>query len=197
MNTNQMQQEILTIKEMIEKTRNTTAESGNLFIYIGINSALTTFIIGILEIYNLNQFVMPIVIILTVVNAFIGYIIAAKEDKNKKVKTYLKTIFWHILMACGFAAVLIVFLFPFLELYPFHAVPVLISLVMGIALFITGTIFESKYIQWSSSVWWIGACILALIEGPYRFLIMVAIIFIGWIIPGYILNKQYKKRSTI
>ena len=196
MDTNQIQQDISIIKEMIEKTRKTTAESGHLLLYIGILSALATIVIGILEIYELNQFVMPVVIIITVVNAFIGYVIAAKEGKNEKVKTYPKTIFWHIWMACGLAAVLIVFLFPFLDLYPFHAVPVLTSLVMGIALFITGTIFELKYIQWSSLAWWLGACLMAISEGPYKFVIMVTIILIGWIVPGFLLNKQYKKRSA-
>ena len=196
MNNNQIQQEIAIIKEMIEKTRKTTAESGYLLIYIGIFSALATIIIGMLEIYELNQYVMTVVIIMTVVNAFIGYLVATKKSNNEKVKTYPKTIFWHIWMACGLAAVLIVFLFPYLNLYQFHAVPVLTSLVMGIAVFITGTIFELKFIQWSSLACWIGACIMAIVDGPYKFLIMVAIILIGWILPGFLLNKRYNIRGA-
>ena len=98
-------------------------------------------------------------------------------------------------MACGLVAVLIVFLFPLLDLYPLKAVPVLISLVMGIGLFITGTIFELKFVQLSSLVWWIGACIMAIVVGPYNFLIMAAMIVIGWIFPGFLLNKNYKTRS--
>lgn len=119
-----------------------------------------------------------------------------KKGANEKVETYSKTIFWHIWMVCGSAAILIVFLFPFLNVYPFHAVPVLTSLVIGIALFITGTIFELKFIQWSSLAWWAGACIMAIAVGPYKFVIMVAIILIGWIVPGFLLNKQYKRRNA-
>jgi len=196
MNTDQIQQEILIIKEMIDKTRKTTAESGHILIYMGIFTALATIVIGILGNYNLNQFVMPVVIIMAVVNAFIGYLIATKNGEAAKVKTYLNTIFWHIWIVCGLAAILIVFLFPFLNLYPFHAVPVLTSLVMGIAIFITGTIFELKFAQWSSLAWWIGACIMAFVEGPSKFITMVVIIIFGWIIPGILLNKQYKNRST-
>ena len=196
MDTNQMQQEISIIKEMIEKTRRTTAESGHLLIFIGVFSALATLVIGMLEIYELNQFVMPAIIIMAIVNAFIGYVIAAKEGKNEKIKTYLKTIFWNIWMVCGLTAVLIVFLFPYLNLYPFKAVPVLVSMVMGIALFTTGTIFELRFVQWSSLAWWVGACIMAIIESPYKFIIMVVIILFGWILPGFLLNKQYKIRSS-
>jgi len=196
MNTTQLQQEISIIKEMIDKTRKSTAESGHLLIYFGIFSALATIVIGVLGIYELNQYIMPVIIILTVTNGFIGFLIGAKSDENGKVNTYPKTIFWHIWMACGFAALIIVFIFPFLNLYPFHAVPILVSLVMGIAVFITGTIFELKFVQWSSLAWWIGACIMAIVEGPSKILTMVAIIVIGWIVPGLLLNKQYKKRSV-
>jgi hypothetical protein len=192
MNSNQLQQDISIIKEMIDKTRKKTAESGHMLIYMGIITALATILIGILEIYNLSHFVMPVVILLTVINASIGYFIAAKKGDNGNVKTYPNTLFWHIWMMCGFAAVLIVFLFPFLNLYPFQAAPVLTSLVIGIAVFITGTIFELKFVQWSGLAWWIGACIMALTEGPMKLIIMVAIILFGWIVPGYLLNKQYK-----
>lgn len=196
MDTKQIQQEISIIKEMIEKTRKTTAESGLILIYMGIFSAMVTIVIGIMEINELNQYVLPVVIIMTVVNALIGYFVATKKGENEKVKTYSKTIFGHIWIACGLAAVLIAFLFPFLNLYPFHAVPVLTSLVIGIALFITGTIFELKFIQWSSLAWWAGACIMAIVISPYKFVIMVAIILIGWIVPGFLLNKQYKRRNA-
>ena len=83
MDTNQMQQDISIIKEMIEKTRKTTAKSGNLLIYIDVFSILFTILIGILEIYELNQYVLPLIIIMTVVSGFIGYLISSRESKSK------------------------------------------------------------------------------------------------------------------
>jgi hypothetical protein len=196
MNATQLQQEISIIKEMIDKTRTTTAESGHLLVYMGIFSAIATIVIGVFGIYGMNDYIMPAVIILAVVNGIIGYRIAAKNNGSGKVSTYPKTLFWNILMVCGFTAVLIVFLFPFLGLYPFHAIPVLTSLVMGIAIFSTGAIFELKFIQWTSLAWWIGACIMAIVESPFKLVTMVLIIIIGWIVPGLYLNKLYKERST-
>jgi hypothetical protein len=196
MNTTQLQQEISIIKEMIDKTRKTTAESGHLLIYMGIFSALASIVIGLLGFYGLNHYVMPVIISMAVVNGFIGYLIAAKNSDTEKVKTYPKTIFWQTWMVCGLTAGMIVFLFPFINLYPFQAVPVLVSLVLGIAVFITGTIFELKFVQLSSLAWWLGACIMAIVEEPFKLVTMVAIIVVGWIVPGLILNKQYKKRSV-
>jgi hypothetical protein len=191
MDTQQLEQEISIIKEMIDKTRKKTAESGHMLIYMGIVSALFIIVIGLLEIYHLGQYVLPTSIAIAVTNALIGYRIGSKNN-NGDVKTYPKTLFWHIWMACGFAAVLIVFLFPFLNLYSFHSAAVLTCIVMGIAIFFTGSIFELKFVQWSGLAWWIGACLMAVTEGPVSAVIMLAIIIFGWIIPGSHLNKHYK-----
>ena len=196
MNANQLQQEISIIKEMIDKTRKSTAESGHLLVYIGILSALATIAIGLLGIYGLNEYILPAVGLLAVVNGFIGYRINVKYDTATNVATYPKTLFWNIWMVCGTTTLLIVFLFPFLGLYPFGAIPVIVSLVMGIGIFSTGLIFELKFIQWASLAWYIGACLMAISEGPVKLGIMVLIIIIGWIVPGLYLNKLYKERST-
>ena len=54
MNQAQVQQDISIIKEMIEKTRRETAESGFLFIIPGILCVLTVIIMSILERLNLR-----------------------------------------------------------------------------------------------------------------------------------------------
>ena len=192
MDTQQLEQDISIIKEMIDKTRKKTADSGPMFIYMGVFSLLVTVLIGVLELYQLNYYVMPVVIAMAVINAFIGYRIAATNDKNGHVHSYAKTLFWNVWMMCGFAAVLMVFLFPFINLYSLAAAPVLTSLVMGIAVFVSGSIFELKFIQWAGIIWWIGAVLMAITTGTVTIIVMIAVITLGWIIPGVRLNKLYK-----
>ncbi len=186
-----MQQDIEIIKQMIEKTRLATAETGWLLILIGILSAVATLIIGLLELYGFHHLVMPVVIGLALINAGIGYAVGLRESKKNGVKTYAKNIFWNLWMACGLGALLIVFLFPQIGLYQLKSVPALVSLIMGIAVFVTGTVFELRLIQLGSLAWWIGACVMAIIPGLYTFWVMVVVIILGWIVPGLILNKQY------
>jgi hypothetical protein len=193
MDAQQAQQDISIIKQMIDQTRQKTAESGHLFISIGVVSAIMVIFIGLLEMYGLNTYVLPTIIILTLLNAGIGFYIASRKNANGNVHTYTKTIFWNTIMMCGFAAVLFVFVFPFLNIYPFSATPILTAVVLGIAVFLTGSLFEDKFIQWSGLFWWIGACLIALAEGPIDIFIMVTIIILGWIVPGIRLNKNYKK----
>lgn len=194
MNNNQIQQEISIIKSMIEKTRREAAESGHFFIAIGIFSAVTTFAIGLLEFYNLNHLVLPTLIIAVIACGVIGYLTVTMKEKKEKVKSYPKAIFYNMMFACGIPALMIIFLFPLLKVYPWNLVPPLLSLIMGIVIFSAGVIFELRYIQWCSIAWWAGACIMALTQSQFRFLIMIVIIIFGWLLPGFILNKQYKNR---
>ena len=190
----QIQQDLDLIKQMIEKTRQDTAQSGYFFIFIGIISLLGTVALVILENQGLTQWTLPTLILMVAANAVIGYLIVARE--SRKVKTYAKTVFWNVWMACGFAALLIVFFFPTVHLYPMTVVPVLISMLMGIGLFVTGVLLELRFLQWSSAAWWTGACLMAVTGGPYKSMIMVTVILLGWILPGYLLNKQYRRRSA-
>lgn len=193
MNHNQIQQEISIIKSMIEKTRRETAESGHFLILIGIVSAIGTFAMGILELFNRNYLDLPILILMTLVNGFIGYLVASKAEK--RVKTYTKTILYNVWFSCAIPALMIVFLFPLTKVYSFRLVPTLISLIMGIMVFSAGVIYELRYIRWCSVVWWGGACLMAYIESKYQFLIMIAMIILGFILPGVIFNRHYKNGS--
>ncbi len=195
MTNNQIQQELSIIKTMIKKTRKETAESGHFLISIGISSMLAVFIINRLEIFGLNILVIPVLILLLMANGIIGYITVGKKTKREKVKSYPKTICYNIWFACVIPTVMIVFLFPLLKFYPWHLTPVFVSMIMGIAVFSTGIIFESKFIIWSSIIWWVGAVVMSFVKDTPRMWIMITIIFIGWVIPGLILNKQYKQRS--
>jgi len=195
MDHNQIQKEISIIKSMIEKTRKETAESGHLFIFMGIASAFFVLVISLLEIYQFYHLVIPAMIILTVLNGVVGYLVVSKPAREEKVKSYPKTIVLSLWVVCGVTLLMITFLFPFLKVYTFNALGTLASLILGIAVFMTGIIYEMKFILWYSSAWWIGAILMAISDSPYRFLIMIAVIIIGWIVPGFIMNKKYKNGS--
>lgn len=190
MNHDQIQQEISIIKSMIEKTRKETAESGHLFIFMGIAAAIFVLIISLLEIYRMSQLVLPAMIVLTIINGIIGYLVVAKAAE--KVKSYPKTVVTSLWAICGLTLLMMTFLFPFLKVYSFSALGTLVSMVLGIAVFMTGVIYEMRFIIWFSLTWWLGALLMALIESKFRFLIMIATIIIGWILPGIILNKRLK-----
>ena len=195
MDNNQIQQEISIIKEMIDKTRKETAESGLFFISIGFVAILGTITIGILEHFNLNHLVLPVMIIMLIINAILGYITVSRSERKGKVKSYHKTILYNVLFSFTVPAILIVFIFPLLKVYPWSLTPVLVSVLMGIMIYVTGVILEARFFLWCSLAWWAGALLMALVNGTPRIFIMITILLFGWILPGLILNRKYKNRS--
>ena len=195
MNATQIQQDISIIKEMIEKTRKETAESGHFFIAIGLFSIIAAVAIGMLEYFHLNHLIIPVMILMVVVNGFIGYLTVTRKEKKEKVKTYHKTLLYNILFSCTVPAIMILFIFPLLKVYPWNLVPILISLIMGIIVYASGVILESRYFRWSSAAWWAASLLMVYVRDMPRVLIMIAAIFLGWVLPALLLNKQVKNGS--
>jgi len=196
MNHVQIENDIAVIKQMIEKTRRETAESGHFFIFLGAATIVFVFVIGMLELLQLNRWIIPTMIALTALNGFIGFIAVRKSLASEKVKTYTKTIMLNLWAVCGFAMILITFFFPFIDVYPLSALGVIASVFLGIAVFMTGVIYEMQAIKWLSSTWLLSAALLGAMKSQYNFLILIAAILVGWILPGLVIQRKYNRRNN-
>ncbi len=190
--------EILMIKEMIAKSRREAAESGHFFVGIGLLGIVATPLIGLLESTHQNRFVLPVFVLMAILAGAIGYWTLAKPAEKERVRSYPKTVCRQILFACGIPGLAILFLFPLLRVYPWDLVPVLISLIMGIMVYSAGAVFEIRSIQWCGAFWWVGAISMALLEGHQwiRISIMNLSVFAGFVLPGLILNRKYRKGKS-
>lgn len=196
MDKNNIQQEIAIVRQMIEKSRRETAESGNFFIVIGLMCSVLPLAMTMLARYD-SKLVMPVLILFAVICGFAGYLVLSKEEKKEKVKTYAKAINEKLWVVCGMACIMISILFPMINAFPYSAVPILVSLLGGIMVFQTGTIYELRFIQWFGGVWWVGACVMAVAPlGMPRTFIMTTIILAGWVVPGLLLKMKYKTRGA-
>jgi uncharacterized membrane protein len=192
MEQHQFQQEISIIKEMIEKTRKETAESGHVFIFIGLASILFVVIIMTLEIMRLNNLVLPTMIGLTVLMAFLGYLIVGRRDKRETTTTYAKKVFMTILVSCSVAIIILTFLFPLTHVYSIALAPIFASIFFGVILFSASVIYELKFLFWCGIGAWICACVMAYSDGILNGILMIVILFIGFVVPGVIFNRKYR-----
>lgn len=196
MEKSEIEQNLKIIKNMVLKNRNQTLKYGNNFVIIGISCLIATLLIGFLELNNYNRFTLPVIVLTVVINIIVGFIIGGKEDREEVVSTYAQDLFWNIWIICGFASLMVVFVFPFIGTYEFRAVPVLISVIMGILMYLIGVVYELTFLRGFSAVWFIGAVAMALNNSVYGFFIMAAIQLFGWIIPGFMLKALNKKMSV-
>ena len=197
MDQTQAQKNLQIIKDMIEKTKKETAESGYFFIFIGIFAMIMTYIISLLSRFHLPHLIIPAMIFMLVGSGIIGYLTINRKEKRDEIKSYPKTISYSVWFACSVSIILTTFVFPFINLYPFDLVPVFASLFIGVAVFSTGVIFEFRAIILCSISWWAGAVLMAYVNASWEVYIMLAVIFLGWILPGLILNKKYRSREIV
>lgn len=197
MDSQQARQDLFLIRDMIEKTRREAAESGLFFIVIGIVTFIAILAEYLLEALGMVYLVPPLLLALIVINGILAYGIISREKKREKVTTYTRTVYIRIWSACGLSILMAAYLFPLTHVYSWDLVPVLVSLLIGVAVFSTGVVFEERHIQWCGAGWWIAACIMAYSpSGMLKMAVMLTMIALGWVLPGLILRAGRQKRGA-
>ena len=187
--------EIRLIRSMVLKARRETADSGWFFILTGIISIAALVLIGMLEASGRNSLALPVLIAATAACGVAGYVAVHRAHTNAGARSYPRSVLYGVWLACGIPCVIAMIVLPLLGSCPWRSSPVLASLFVGIGLFTSGIIFESRPILLCSIAWWAGALGLALIDGAPRLALMAAMILVGWIVPGLLLNRRYRNGS--
>jgi hypothetical protein len=193
-----IQREISIIKNMIEKTKKDAAESGSLYLFIGVACIIYVLVVTILEELHFFPWVLPAMISMSVLFAIMAYRLVAREVRKEMVMTWPKKINRTILFVCSMTMILTGLVFPLTNVYPWPLSPVFAALLFGIMLFASGALYDLNFFYWSGLVSWAGAVIMAYTLSstfPVRAIVMIVILICGFIVPAVILNKKYKNRS--
>ena len=195
MNDSQLQQEIAIIKAMIERTRRETFVSGYLFIIPGILWIVGVLVLAMLEFIDTPHQLMRL-------SGFIAFsalivssaFISIREGRKERVKSYSKQLFGQLWGACGIAILIMAVLIPLLNVSRSAGlfVPLII---IGIGFYMTGVIYELPLVQVCGFVWWIGPCLFAFVTGPSRLILWISLILFGYVLPGILLNRQYRLKK--
>lgn len=195
MEKSQVHQDIRLIKEMIEKTKKSTAESGTIFIVWTVMP-----ILAILGMYllifseNYRYIWLNWLVFIGLGFAFTIYYYSKKENQTS-IKTYIQIAVSYIWIACGCAFILLGFIFPLMGLYSYHLIPIMMAIIAGIGVFTTGGIIEWDFLKWCGVAWWLGSLVMAFSPGNFRILIFIPFLIIGYLIPGLVLNHHYRKKG--
>ena len=196
MDQEQINNEIQLIQEMIEKTKTSAACSWKYFSVWGmliIAGILGNYVLSWLSLYNwiwANWFVFMGAVLIY------AFVFLRKEERAQGAKTYAQIAVGYVSAACGMAFALAGFAFPVLDLYPIGAIPVIISMIVGILLFSIGGIYEWDLLKWSALLWWLGGIGMIFIHWHYRALVCIPLIILGYLVPGFLLRRQYNSEKT-
>lgn len=190
MSEQQFNEEMSIIRNMIQRTRRETFQSGYAFIVAGMLYLISVIVMGVMEMKGYGQAVQAVKGIPFLAIAFISLIIGLWEGVKFKSqpKSYTRSLFGHLWIACFIVVVLIAMVVPHMQ----HNDSATWLIVFGLAFYMTGAIYELKMVQVSGVSWWIGSCMLGFMQGNIRLLIWSSMIFLGFVLPGILLNRQYR-----
>ncbi len=194
MNDLQAKDEIRLIQGMIERTKRITAGSWMFFLVWGIVVILA--IGGMYALVSIEEFswIWLNWVVFVGIGVVFSIVYGKKLEKLEGTRTYANIATDHVCFACGIAFILVSFIFPLLKLYSWGLIPVLISMVAGILVFTLGGIFEWNLLKWCGVIWWLGAVGLIFIHENYRALLVIPLLFIGYIMPALVLRSMYQKQ---
>ncbi len=187
--------EIRLIKEMIERSKRSTAAYGNYFIGWGvlvIVAVLVNYVLIYLKRYNL---IWADWIIFMGAGTLFSALDSSRKAARARVKTYTSRALSHLWAGCGMAFILVGFIFPLLGLYSYRAIPSLVSLVAGVGMFVSGGLYEWPLLKWLGVVWWAGAVGLVFAHGLLQGAILIGLVLVGYFYPGIRLNRHYAQKG--
>lgn len=197
MNEMQPKEEIQLIKNMLERTRRATAESGTLFIVWGVLIALALIGNYILVYFKKYDWEWLNWVAVTVIGWVYSVIYGIRKERKGPIRTYVQTAARHLYIACGTGFLLVGIVFPALKVYSYTAIPILIAAVSGILFTVMGGIYEWPLVKWVGFLWWVGAVGMSFLKKSSGRMLVFTILFIAaYLVPSFILRAKYKKEQA-
>ena len=183
------QESFVIIQQMMNKTKEQLFDNSNLFLLWGFAAFICTVTQYILIKINIQNseavwIAMPII-------AVIHIYIVIKQRSKIKVQTYNGNAISALWTAIGFAFISIVFF----ASQKINILPTII-LLYAIGTFVTGKIINFKPLVIGGSVCFLLSIAIAFIKDEKQLLIMAAAILISYIIPGFLLKKEFKNQQA-
>ena len=194
MTENEAQQELAFIKKVMEDSRRIIAYDGKDFTFWGI---LVTVGMVLMYVNIVFQFHISSMVLW---GSFIGtgwifsIVRGFTHHRKQRVKTFASSVISSVWLSCGIVMTLIGFVLNPVGAIKGWAVLPLIALVLGIGYFITSVIIPTRWIRYSAFGWWIGGILIAAYPGQYMSLAFAGMMICFQIIPGIILQRQYRNQ---
>ncbi len=184
-------EEIKIIHQMIEKTKSDTAESGAELIMWGWLALAACVCLYTLVFLGLPHLAWLPWAVLMPIGAIVQIVKEIKQRKRIRVSTYTDHAISSLWLACSISIFMVAFLAAPLGAVTYEFLTPAISIIIGIAIFTSGQIVEWKLMKICGLVWWSSAVIMMLIHWHLHTGVFAISIILGYLVPGYILRRNY------
>lgn len=180
------------IHEMIETSKSNIKNNAIFFLLWGwlvLSAAIIHFIL--LKVgYALNWLPWPVLMIAgSIASVFIGIRIGKRSTVWSYIDKMMVYLWWGF-----FFTIVIIIVFTLLDKLNWHATHPLIITLYGMATFISGGVLRFKPLILGGIFSWICAVVAFIVPYQYGLLLIAVSILVAYLIPGYIMQTQSRKR---
>jgi len=195
MDEQQAREDIQLIRDMLERTRRATAESGALFIFWGIWLVLGLaghYTVLLLQRYS---WIWANWAFFGLTGWVVTAVYSIRRGRQAQMRTYAQSATAFVSIACSIAFLLAAFVFPLLRIYSYDAIPVNIALISGIMQFVQGGLFRWPLLWAAGILWWVGAAAMAFVPGDWRGVILIPLMILGYLVPGLFFRARFRRNG--
>jgi hypothetical protein len=185
------EQSLQVIRTMIDKTKNSVADDSYYFLLWGWLVFAACILQFILKVIVQTPY-HPVAWNLMFVGVLFSVLHGIKQNKERKVKTYVDEMLNHLWISIFFSYVLFGFIFARMgweNCYSFY------MLLYAIGSFVTGRSLKFSPLVWGAIGSWLLAILSTFTSFDVNMLLCACAILISYIIPGYLLRNKYKRQS--
>jgi hypothetical protein len=197
MDEQQAREEIKLIRDMLERTRRATAESGALFIFWGIWLVLGLAGHHVLcLLLHRYEWIWWNWAFFGLGGWIVSAVYSIRRGRKSRTRTYAQSATAFVSFGCSIAFLLAAFVFPLLRIYPYDAIPVIIALISGIMVFAMGGIFRWPLLWAAGLLWWAGAVVMAFVPVDWRASVLIPLIILGYVVPGLLFRARFRRNGV-
>lgn len=192
MDEQQARDDIKYIREMLDRTRRSTADSGDLFIFWGVWIILALVGHYILSFTRLHHWIWVNWAAFTFSGWAFTIFHQVRRGRRERILTFAQESVAYLSFACGIAFALAAFALPALKVYSYNVIPIIISLISGVFLFGLGGLLRARLMLWAGVAWWLGAVVLTFVPDNWRGLGIVPLLMVGYLVPGLAFRAKFR-----
>ncbi len=178
------------IQGMIDKTKNSVADKSFYFLLWGWLVFIASLLQFILKVIVHTPW-HPIVWNLMFIGAIVSIFYSRKEKGKRRVKTYVDEGIKNVWISIGVCQGLIILIF--IQNQQWEYCYTFFMLLYAIGCFVTGRLLNFAPLVWGAIASWMLVIISTFSSYDYNILLMATAILVSYIIPGYLLRREYKK----
>jgi hypothetical protein len=177
------------IQRMINLAKNSISENGHLYLFWGwviFACSLLHFIVLQFNLMDHSERIWMLSWAGILYQAY--YMIRTK--KKERVKSYTSEIAGYIWLA--FAPTVIIISLHIAKNHAWYIFSAIIPVLYATPTFLSGVVFRFKPLMAGGIACWLLSIASLFVPLQYHLLLLAIAVFVAWIIPGYILKKQFQ-----